>query len=128
MTVTRLKRTDSDQRMMLALGNSPVARGEMFELGPSTFLGWCASEAPVAPSACYSLCFWSAAIQTNVSSVEGIPAEGFGGRRHAVHVLCFAGTGHLTRTDGARSLGSASDACHAGEGTDDAQAGEPDGQ
>jgi hypothetical protein len=48
------------------------------------------------------------------------------GRRYGIRNV--AGTGHLTRTDGARSLGSASDAYHAGEGTDDAQAGEPDGQ
>jgi hypothetical protein len=50
MTLTRLKRTDSHQRKMLAIGNSPEGEAERSSSDRSTFLGRYPTAAPVVPS------------------------------------------------------------------------------
>ncbi len=63
MTLTRLKRADSDQRVMLWLGKSPDREAESSSSARSRFLGLVCVRSANRP-------FSSTTIQTNISSRE----------------------------------------------------------
>ena len=87
-TLTCLQRNDSDQRMMHTLGKSPSAK--LSVRAPAMARPW----ARVRP---HRLSFLLGGDDPENRFVEEIPAAGFGGRRHAVHVLCFCGARPLLR-------------------------------